>query len=215
MAKKKETWSFIEQPRLFRGPGIIHNEFVTGRKSDYVIQLGTANALGLKSSAPLEMTAAVHLPLGCLGSAVFERAEPAELERATNKVLQGVLWFWLYKERPQCSAAYMHQKDDRLIAGIQTRSRRLYQIKSPKPIRDDAWTLVKPRLEAWENDTLLLPEEPLIEVPTRPGKMWMWSARWRELHADPKWLDRPSGLDRSGGRWITGISSTHLGSRSY
>ena len=89
MAKKRETWSFVEQPQWFYGD-VIHREFVEGKKSDYVIQLGPPESLQSKGEPQPEIMAAVHLPLGTLGKEVFQRIEPRELERTETKILQSL-----------------------------------------------------------------------------------------------------------------------------
>ena len=192
MAKKKETWSFIEQPRWLAGS--IHNEFVAGKKADYAIQLVPTEALpeAREYFSKVDTVAVIHLPLATIGAAPFRSLERDTIDTA-NPVIGVQLW-----RVDGVAGHFVVTADGQRITSVKRRRSATLKVMVRKPIEREAYGFANPLRAAHAAGDLKLDPEP-IEVPTRPGKMWLWSARWRELHADPEYKVRPQWLGNDGG----------------
>ena len=208
MAKKRDAWSFVDQPRWLEGA--LHYEFIEGRRSDYALQLGAPVNFIVEAGEP---SVAVHIPPGALGYKVFELAEPAGVTVTANPIVQGLLEF----QGSGYSCGFMRADDERVFSAVKTQGRRhasTYKVKGSKPIVTEAFRLATDRLAAYRDGALELQPEP-VEVPMREGKTWLWSARWRERYAEQDLQARPEFLGRDGKRHYLGVSNISFeGTRS-
>ena len=207
MAKRKETFSFIEQPRWLEGS--IHNEFVPGKKADYAIQLLPTEALpAAREHFHAKTVAIIHMPLGVIGAASFRALERDKIDDTPNPIVGVELW-----TTQAAAGQFAVMADGSRFTHVKRRRSSKLKVNIQKLYRREAYELSTKLLDTHEAGDLDHHPDP-IEVPTRPGRMWMWSARWRELHADPEWKVRPQSLGEDGQSWLTGNLNVSLESVS-
>jgi hypothetical protein len=192
MAKKQETFSFIDQPRWLKGS--IHNEFVTGKKADYAVQLVPAEALpeAREYFAQASTVAVVHLPLGVIGAAPYRALEHDTIEGTPDPIIGVQLW-----TDGKRAGHFVIMRSGGRFTRIRRRRSKPLTIKIQKSFAREAFNLAMGLRTAYEAGDLDPKPEP-AEIPTRKGRSWLWSARWRELHADPEWKVRPPWLSNDG-----------------
>ena len=192
MTRKKDTFSFIDQPRWHEGS--IHNEFAQGKKADYAIQLIPTEALpeAREHFHPANTVAVVHMPLGVIGAAPFRALERDTIEDTRNPVVGVELW-----TGGKHAGHFIIMQDGGRFTSVRRRRSKPLRIKVRGPIAREAYELADRLLERHAAGDLAHHSDP-IEVPTRAGRMWMWSARWRELYADPEQKVRPVWLGEDG-----------------
>jgi hypothetical protein len=190
--KGKETWSFIEQPQWYEGS--LHNEFVVGKKSDYAFQLVPRDVLPIseRDFGSRDVIVVVHLPSGVLSAAPFRSMERPKIEDTPNPIVGAELW-----TTPGAAGHFVVMADGSRYSHLKRRRAAKLKIRVQKTVLREAHDLATQYLERLDAGDLDLHPEP-IAVPTRPGKMWLWSARWRELHADPEYKERPPWLGNDG-----------------
>jgi hypothetical protein len=196
MTKKKDTFSFIEQPRWHEGS--IHNEFVPGKKADYAIQLIPTEALpeAREYFHTANTVAIIHMPPGVIGAAPFRALERAKIEETPNPIVGVQVWV-----AGNTMGHFVAMADGSRFTHVTRRRSAKLKVRVRKPLEREVAGYSAGLLARLESGNLELHPDP-IEVPTRPGRMWMWSARWRELHAAPEWKVRPQSLSDDGATWF-------------
>jgi hypothetical protein len=199
MAKKKETFSFIEQPQLLEGA--IDNAFIPGTKTDYLVQLVPVDALPeaqdyFRKHSTADTVAVVHMPTGVMGAAPFRAIEHPHIDRTPNPITGAELWTTDVGPRGP-AGHFAVTADGYRFSRIKRRRSKPLRVKFQKSFAAEAFELAAGRLQSHEAGDLDLRPEP-VEVLTRKGRVWLWSSRWRELHAEPELKERPLSLSNDG-----------------
>jgi len=199
MAKRKETFSFIEQPRLLEGA--IHNESIQGKKTDYVVQLVPVDALPegqayFQDHSTAGVVAVVHMPSGVLGAAPFRALEHASIEHTQNPIVGAELWATDAALRGP-NGSFVVMADGTRFTRVKRRRSNPLKIKVQKSFATEAFEVAAGLLQSHDAGDLDL-QPGLVVARLRKGRAWLWSARWRELHAEPELKERPVSLGNDG-----------------